>query len=122
MEVELLSVIANELKTLGINYEYREFTKDLTYPYMVGEYSEDNYIFENGNTSGTFFLTVFHDGDDVELIALKESVKKHFRDFRKTSKNGGLWVSHTNSLFVESGTENIIKMEIYLDTNYWEGT
>ena len=120
MEIELLSIIDTELKTLGINYEYREYTKDLQFPYCVGEYSEDSYVFETNGTSGTFFLTIFHKSLDAELIKIKEIIKKHFRDFRKTTDKGGFWITYNNSLFVQIATENIIQMEIYLNTKYWE--
>ena len=120
MEIAILALMANELRCLGVNYEYREYTKKLAYPYCVGELSEDDYSYENGNTATTFFLTAFS-RNDVDLIEMKQLVKKHFADFRRrVGADGTVWISYSNSLFLESAVESIAKMEIYLEIKYWE--
>ena len=124
MEKTLLDVIKQELKALGVAYEYRKFHQRLVYPFVVGEYSEDSYSAENGHTSGTMFLTLTYRSDEGEaqLTALKEQIKRHFRDFRRVTEEGTLRISYSHSLFLGVDVEKMARTELYLNTNYWEAT
>ena len=119
MEKELLKVINEELLSLGINYEYGEYKGELKYPYAVGEYSENDYQYENNITNGDFILVVFHRGNELDLINIKEQVKERFADFRKVVEGGTINVSYRNKLFIRE--EDLKKMEIYLDTKTMKG-
>ena len=121
MEKELLRVIGEELLSLGINYEYGEYTGELTYPYAVGEYSENDYQYETNITDGEFILVVFNRGKNAELdlINIKEQVKNKFADYRKVVNGGTVYVSYRNKLFIREA--NLKKMEIYLDTKTMKG-
>ena len=119
MEKELLKVIKDELINLGINYEYGEYTGELKYPYAVGEYSEKDYQYESNITNGDFILIVFHRGNELDLINIKEQVKERFADFRKVVESGTIYVSYRNKLFIREADLN--KMEIYLDTKTMKG-
>jgi hypothetical protein len=121
MEHELLKVLKDELKSLGLNYEYGEYTSELKYPYIVGEYNESNFAFENGGTNGEIILTIFTRGSESELINIKEAIKNHFGDFRKMSSNTSVYISYRNKLFIRSGEANLKKMEVYLDTTILKG-
>lgn len=119
MEKELLKVINDELLSLGINYEYGEYKGELKYPYAVGEYSERDYSYETNITDGEFILVVFHRGNELDLINIKELVKEKFADYRKVVNNGAVYVSYRNKLFIREA--DLKKMEIYLDTKTMKG-
>ena len=119
MEKELLKVINEELLSLGINYEYGEYKGELKYPYAVGEHSEKDYGYENNVTNGEFILIVFHRGNELDLINIKEQVKEKFADYRKVVNGGTINVSYRNYLPIRE--ENLKKMEIYLDTKTMKG-
>lgn len=119
MEKELLKVINRELLSLGVNYEYGEYTGELKYPYAVGEYSENDYQYESNITNGEFILVVFHRGSELDLINIKEQVKEKFADYRKVVNGGTVYVSYRNKLFIREADLN--KMEIYLDTKTMKG-
>ena len=119
MEKELLRVIKEELLNLGINYEYGEYKGELKYPYAVGEYSENDYQYEIGITNGEFILVVFHRGNELDLINIKELVKEKFADFRKVVTGGTIYVSYRNKLFIREA--DLKKMEIYLDIKTMKG-
>ena len=119
MESELLEVIKNLLS--NFNYEYGEYTGVLKYPYMVGEYNENTYQFENNITGGEFILTCFHRGNELDLINIKEEIKKIFADYRSETESGTIWISYNNKQFIRSGEAELKKMEIYLDTKTLEG-
>ena len=119
MEKELLKVINRELLSLGINYEYGEYTGQLKYPYAVGEYSESNYQYESNVTNGEFILVVFHRGNELDLVNIKEQVKEKFADYRAVVNGGTINVSYRNKLFIREA--DLKKMEIYLDTKTMKG-
>lgn len=119
MESELLSVINNLLS--NYNYEYGEYTGTLKYPYIVGEYNESTYQFEDNITSGEIILTCFHRGQESDLINIKEDIKNIFADYRANTKSGTVYISYRNKLFIRSGEAELKKMEIYLDTKILKG-
>jgi len=119
MEKELLKVINEELLSLGINYEYGEYKGELKYPYAVGEYSENDYQYESNITNGEFILIVFHRGNELDFINIKELVKQKFADYRKVVTGGTINVSYRNKLFIREA--DLKKMEIYLDTKTMKG-
>lgn len=119
MEKELLKVINEELLSLGINYEYGEYKGELKYPYAVGEYNEKDYQYETGVTNGEFILVVFHKGNELDLINIKELVKEKFSDYRKVVDGGTINVSYRNKLPIRE--EDLKRIEIYLDTKTMKG-
>lgn len=119
MESELLEVINNQLS--NFNYEYGEYTGELKYPYIVGEYNENDYQFENNITSGEIILTCFHRGNELDLINIKEEIKNIFADYRTSTKSGTIYITYRNKLFIRSGEAELKKMEIYLDTKTLKG-
>jgi hypothetical protein len=119
MEKELLKVIKDELLSLGINYEYGEYTGELKYPYAVGEYNEKDYQYETNITNGDFILVVFHRGNELDLVNIKEQVKEKFADYRAVVNGGTVNVSYRNKLFIREA--DLKKMEIYLDTKTMKG-
>lgn len=119
MEKELLKVINNELLKLGLNYEYGEYKGELKYPYAVGEYSESNYEYETNITDGEFILVVFHKGNELDLINIKDKVQNTFADFRSVVDSGTIYVSYRNKLFIREA--DLKKMEIYLTTKTMKG-
>ncbi len=120
MESELLEKINEEISKI-VTYEYGEYTGKLVYPYAVGEYSEGSYSYEDNGTTGSFILTLFNRGNELELIDIKEKIKKVFADYRANTESGTIYVGYRNKLFLRSGEAELKKMEIYLDTMYWEG-
>ena len=120
MEEIVLATIGEELEKLEVTYEYGEFKGLPTFPYARGEYSENQYTFETNGTSGEFILTCFNHGSELDLIELKDKIKKHFRDYRRVTEKGGISIKYRNSLFVQTGDEQLRRREIYLEIQYWE--
>ena len=119
MEKELLKVINKELLSLGLNYEYGEYEGEHKYPYAVGEYNESNYEYESNVTDGEFILVVFHKGNELDLINIKEQIKEKFADYRSVVDGGAVYVSYRNKLFIREA--DLKKMEIYLNTKTMKG-
>lgn len=119
MESELLEIIKNELS--DFNYEYGEYTGEVKYPYIVGEYNESAYSFEDNITNGEIILVCFHKGPELDLINIKENIKEKFADYRAATKSGTVYISYRNKLYVRSGEADLKRMEIYLDTKILKG-
>lgn len=119
MESELLKVINEELSSF--NYEYGEYTGELKYPYIVGEYHERNHDYECGVTDGEFILVLFNRGNELDLINIKEQIKNIFEDYRKVTDSGAVFISYRSKAFIRSGEAELKKMEIYLDTKCMKG-
>lgn len=121
MESELLEIINNELEKLNLNYEYGEYTGELKYPYITGEYNETGYTYEDNITRGEFILTVWNRGKEIDLINIKEQIKNVFADYRTSTNSGAINIDYRNKLFIRSGEAELKKMEIYLDTKCLKG-
>lgn len=119
MESELLQIINKEMS--DYNYEYGEYTGTLVYPYIVGEYNESAFNYEDNVVNGEFILTLFHRGSELDLINIKEEIKNKFADYRATINNSVVYVSYRNKMFVRSGEAELKRMEIYLDTKIMKG-
>lgn len=74
----MLATLANEMESLGIPYEYWEWTGAVSYPYWVGEYIEEESMTEDGQESCSLILTGFARGSFSELEQQKELMKDHF--------------------------------------------
>ncbi|MDL2224678.1 hypothetical protein LJC20_00495 [Eubacteriales bacterium OttesenSCG-928-M02] len=121
MESSVLKIINTEMGNMGLNYEYDEFTKELVYPYFVGEFSENEYSYEDGSTRGEVILICFHRGTRAEMLAAKELIKDKFRDYRLTTDKGAIHIGYSREMFLRTGEADLKRMEIYLDVSYWKG-
>ena len=57
MTVEALKYVNDCLESLSIPYEFMQWTKPLSFPYFVGEYTEIEPMNEDGLEQGTLILT-----------------------------------------------------------------
>lgn len=137
--VELLNFINEKLTQIGIPYEYGEWTKEVSYPYFVGEYSENGYSFENGHSFGTFTLNGWCRGSKMPILFLCDRIKKTFRDTSEIQEELWKWgtfslkhgeIKETNMVFyvtydgcleVPTGEEDLYRITITLNVNEWEG-
>lgn len=119
---KILNIIANEFKTLGINYHYL-YNKDasVTYPYITAEYTESDYSYEDNSNRGDMLLEVWNRDSNLELISLNQTIKNHFRDLRVVLDNVVAHISYANSTPIRTNDVNLNKIEIHLDITYWEG-
>ena len=77
MTISGLKFIADRLKTAGIPYCFEEWSKDITYPYWVGEYTESEPLTESGESESTFILTGTTNGSWLSLEQQKEHNQKN---------------------------------------------
>lgn len=119
-----LGIVKDELKNIGVNYEFMRWTSDKVDPYWVGEYSETATDTEDGYEEGTLILT----GTTKKLWAVlmqdKAKIKDHFPSIgglRKTTDQGAVVIFYGNSFPVPTGEADLKRIQINLQIKQWKG-
>lgn len=123
---EVLNYMNSELGTMGIPYEFLEWTQPVSYPYFIGEYNEFEPILENNEEEKTFILTGFNRGKDarMQLERMKGLIEKEFDPVngKIATLNSGSVVAifYSNSFYVPTGEEELYKIQINLSVKLWK--
>jgi hypothetical protein len=121
---EILKFISDQMDILAVPYEFGEWTSDVTYPYFVGEITEDEPTTEDGAETASFILTGFHRGKLIDLEEIKEKIKKHFSPIyglRARTNSGTIAVFFVGAFFIPSGEAELKKIQINLKIETWKG-
>lgn len=119
---ELLNVMSDIMKELNLNYDYLELKSKLKYPYVVGEYYENEYIEESYCSKGEFLLTIWDKNlSSINVIEINQKIKKKFADLKIIKNSTAISLSYSNSLPVLQDIDNLKKQEIRIDVQYFEG-
>ena len=120
MTIESLKFINDKLVENNINYEFMQWTKDIVYPYFVGEYQEVESLNEDGLQESTFILTGFSKGSYIELEQEKEKIEKVFNSLTVILPNGnGMAVFYSGSLVIPTGDAELKRIQINLAIKEW---
>ena len=121
MSIEALKFINDKLDENNINYEFMQWTKDIVYPYFVGEYQEAESINEDGLQESTFILSGFSKGSWIGLEQEKEKIEKIFNSLAVILPNGnGMAVFYSGSLVIPTGDEKLKRIQINLQVKEWK--
>lgn len=122
--MEKLGYINEQMNILSVPYEFGQWNSKVTYPYFVGEITEDPITTEDGFEQSTLLLTGFHRGTCSELLKINERIKRHFDPIdglRGTIDNGTIVVFWDGSLFVPTGEADLKRIQINLTIKEWKG-
>lgn len=101
MTTKTLELIKTMLTTAKINYAFQTLkSKAVTYPYWIGEFSENAPDDESGYRQSTFILTGTTDKTWLELHSQKDAIEELFRDKKAIHDN-----NHAVAFFVENSFE-----------------
>lgn len=117
-----LEFISTRLKAADIPYCFEEWTKQIQYPYFVGEYTESEPMNEDGESESTFILTGTSRGSWLSLEAEKEKIRNIFPDSGVTAileDKTGIAVFYASSRPVPTGTEELKRIQINLKVKEW---
>ena len=121
MSIEALKFINDKLDENNINYEFMQWTKDIVYPYFVGEYQEAESINEDGLQESTFILSGFSKESWIGLEQAKEKIEKIFNSLAVILPNGnGMAVFYSGSLVIPTGDEKLKRIQINLQVKEWK--
>lgn len=121
--VGILGFIAERLASIGIPYEFGEWTQKVQYPYFVGSYAIDQHRFEDGYTGGTFILTGWSRGENAlqDLAKASDVIQEEFSDLMAVEGNRTFFISFGTSQPIPTGEDGLSRIDITLYTNEWKG-
>lgn len=122
MTVKGLGYIADKLDSAGIPYCFEEWTKEIQYPYFVGEYTESEAESEDGENESIFILTGTSRKSWIELENAKADIRKIFPDDGVTAileDETGIVVFYSSAMPVPTGTEELKRIQINLKVKEW---
>ena len=122
MTGEALQYLNNCFEALSIPYEFLQWSKGVTFPYFIGEYTETEPVDEDGREQGTLILTGTTDGSFLVLEALKAKIKEFFPTHGRTEILGsgsGIAVCYASSFPVITGEPGLKRLQINLNIQEW---
>lgn len=127
MSKQMLKVVSDGMKELGIEYGFGTYAKKpIKYPYFVGEYTETESFTEDGLQESTFLLTGFNRGTWLELEDTKERIENYFNQVSGktviTDNGSAVAVFYGNSLIVPTGDAELKSIQVNLNIKEWKVT
>lgn len=122
--MDKLKFINEQMDSIAVPYEFGEWTSPVVHPYGVGEITEDPITTEDGAEQSTLLLTFFHRGKMIDLLEIKEKIKKHFPPIyglRGETEDGAIVVFYDGFLPIPSGEADLKKIQINLKIYEWKG-
>lgn len=121
--MNLLGILAHELTSIGVPYEFMQWTSAVQYPYFVGEYTEAPSTTEDGQKETTVLLTGTTRGSWLELEQARKKIEEHFPatyGLRMPTDDGGVVVSYANSFPVPTTEADLKRIQINLQVKEWK--
>lgn len=122
--MDKLKFINEQMDMIAVPYEFGEWTSPVVDTYGVGEITEDPITTEDGEEQSTLLLTYFHRGKMIDLLEIKEKIKKHFHPVygvRGETEGGAIAVFYNGFFTIPSGEADLKKMQINLKIYEWKG-
>ena len=122
--MDKLKFINEQMDIIAVPYEFGEWTSPVVYPYGVGEITEDPITTEDGDEESTMLLTFFHRGKMIDLLSIKEKIKKHFPavyGLRGQTEGGAIAVFYDGFFPISSGEADLKKIQINLKITETKG-
>ncbi len=119
-----LKFINEQMGIIAVPYDFGEWSSDITYPYFVGEITEEPTMTEDGFEESTLLLTGFHRGTMLDLLTAKEKIKRHFDPIygaRGNTDSGAIAVFFDGFFPIPTGEADLKKIQINLKIKEWKG-
>lgn len=120
--ISVLGIIADELNSIGVPYEFMRWTSTVQYPYFIGEYSDMVATTEDGYKESTLILTGTTTGTWLDLEQIKQVIENHFPaiyGLRKATDTGTVVIFYENSFPVDTGEADLKRIQINLRVKEW---
>lgn len=123
MSKEVLKIIGDAMKTLGIPYAFGVYNKKpLPTMYFVGEYSKIQGFTEDGLQEATVMLTGYSRGSCIELFDAREEIERHFSRYGLTTitpSGSGVAIMYANTLVIPTGDAEFKRIQVNLQVKEW---
>ena len=121
--MEKLKFIAEQLESIGVPYEFGEWSSAVQYPYFVGEITEEEPTTEDGLEPSTMLLTGFTRGEYLDLEIMKDKIKRHFHPIHGChgwTDGGAIVVFYESAFYVPTGEADLKRIQINLQIKEWK--
>lgn len=122
--MDKLKFINEQMDIIAVPYEFGQWSSEVTYPYFVGEITEEPTMTEDGFEESTLLLTGFHRGSLIDLESEKNKIKNHFHPIcglRDSTDSGAIAVFFDGSFYIPTGEAGLKKVQINLKIKEWKG-
>lgn len=122
--MDKLKFINEQMALISVPYEFGEWGSKVTYPYFVGEITEEPTLSEDGAEESTMTITGWNRGTHLALEEIKAKIKKHFHPIyglRSVTDSGSIAVFFESAFPVPSGEGGLFKIQINLKIKEWKG-
>ena len=122
--MDKLKFINEQMDMISVPYEFGEWTSPVAYPYGVGEITEEPITTEDGAEQSTLLLSYFHRGKMIDLLKIKERIKKHFPPIyglRGETEGGAIAAFYDGFFTIPSGEADLKKIQINIIIKEWKG-
>ncbi|MCI8654972.1 MAG: hypothetical protein HFJ48_03745 [Clostridia bacterium] len=114
-----LGILGEELRKLGINAEFENWTGKILDSYWIYTYIETDNNYETNCKEG--YITI--DGFTRKGISLledeKEKIIEKFIDFRKTVDNTTVYLGSANGQLIDTQGQELKRIQINIDFKEW---
>lgn len=118
--MSVLGIIKTEMDSMGIPYEFMEWTDAVQYPYWIGEYSETPTDTEDGAKECTVILTGTTKGTWLELEQTRARIEnRFFHGVNYSTDDGAVVIHYGNSFPVPTGEADLKRIQINLQVKEW---
>ena len=120
--MSVLGIIATELNSIGVPYEFMRWTSAVEYPYFIGEFTETPTMREDGYREGTLMVTGTTTGSWMDLEQYRAKIEKHFPSIfglRLATDDGAVVIHYGHSFPVDTGEADLKRIQINLDVREW---
>lgn len=119
MNKTVLKLINDRLNENGINYSFARWEGEAKYPYFVGEYSEQEETYEDGEMDTTFFLNGFTRGSWLDLERSKETIADLFRRYTTIEDGHGIAIIYASGTVIPEEDADLKRIQINLTIRTW---
>lgn len=117
--MKCLEILGQELRNMGINAEFENWTGKVPNYYWVYTYIESENNHETNCKSGIIILDGFTRKNISELEKEKENIINKFMDFRKTVENTTVYLSSANGQLIDTQNTELKRIQINIDFKEW---
>lgn len=122
--IEVLNVISQQMESLHLNYEFGRMTKSPpTYPYWVGDYTQEEPMTEDGLEQATILLMGFSRGNHLALETEKAAINDRFKHgvTVMTDTGAAVVIFSAGNFNVPLETNDLKKCQVNLSIKIWKG-
>ena len=120
----VLGIVKEELESIGVPYEFMQWTSTVNGRYWVGDFAEAPTDTEDGHKDITLMLTGTTQSNWASLMQDRAKIEDHFPTedgFRKSTEKGAVVIFYANALPVPTGEANLKRIQINLQIQAWKG-